>query len=338
MGDERVDRVPRASDRSARGGAIVAIAAVGLGLAGVLTSGHARADGAGDAAVAEKLFLEGRAAMLRGDFATGCPKLAESQRIDPGVGTLLNLGECYEKDGKTASAWAIYREAEPMARRLGQKDRALHAAARAEALSAALSYVTLRVASHPRGLSVSIDDKPVSEAAWSTPIPVDPGRHAISATAPGRKTWRSSIEIGKAAKRAVEVPDLEKAPDDKGGGGAVGAVGADGPEDPGALQRTLGWSGVVVGGLALGAGAVFGLVAKSTHDDAESNHCTAVDCDARGLELIDSAKGSALASTVFFAVGGAALATGVVLLVTAPGGRRVALAPYGAGAGLRGTW
>jgi len=335
MTDDRVGRSRVASDRGARGGAIAAIAAVGVGLGALLTAADARADGAGDAALAEKLFLEGRAAMLRGDYAAGCPKLAESQRIDPGVGTLLNLGECYEKDGKTASAWAIYREAEPMARRLGQKERAQHAASRAEALSSALSYLTLRVSTHPRGLSIAVDDKPVSEAAWSTPIPVDPGKHAISASAPGRKTWRSSIEIAKAAKGAVDVPELEKALDDAGG--APGAGGGE-PADPGAVERTLGWSGVVVGGLALGAGAIFGLVAKSSHDDAEANHCTAVDCDARGIELIDSARGSALASTIFFAVGGAAVATGVVLLVTAPGGRRVALAPTGAGGVLRGTW
>ena len=57
-------------------------------------------------ATAEALFTEGRALATSGKCAEAIPKFQASQKLDPGVGTLLNLAECYEQVGKTASAWA----------------------------------------------------------------------------------------------------------------------------------------------------------------------------------------------------------------------------------------
>src|SRR5262245_34891354 len=73
-------------------------------LALVLGAGAATAQGP-DAAGAEWLFREGRALMKEGNLTAACPKLAESLRFDPAVGTLMNLAECEEREGKTASAW-----------------------------------------------------------------------------------------------------------------------------------------------------------------------------------------------------------------------------------------
>jgi TolA-binding protein len=67
----------------------------------------ARADARADA---EKLFDEGRRAMQSGDYALACPKFEASNKADPAVGTQMNLAMCWEKLGKTASAWAMYMQ------------------------------------------------------------------------------------------------------------------------------------------------------------------------------------------------------------------------------------
>src|SRR5687768_7618823 len=82
------------------------------------------AAGASDKAAAEALFDQGVRLMKQNNFADACPKLEESDRIDPAVGTLLYLGECYERVGKTASAWATFREAASIANNSNQADRA----------------------------------------------------------------------------------------------------------------------------------------------------------------------------------------------------------------------
>src|SRR5271154_1822433 len=84
--------------------------AVSLSLS-MLAPGSAHADGASSKAAAQALFEEARQLMIDGKFGEACPKLEESERLDPGAGTLLNLGHCYEKNGQTASAWVTYKDA-----------------------------------------------------------------------------------------------------------------------------------------------------------------------------------------------------------------------------------
>ena len=47
-------------------------------------------------AASQTLFDEGRQLMARGQYEEACPKLAESQRLDPGIGTQYNFADCLE--------------------------------------------------------------------------------------------------------------------------------------------------------------------------------------------------------------------------------------------------
>src|SRR5580765_1857550 len=73
-----------------------------------------------DRTLAAALFREGKALMDKGDFAPACAKLEESQRLDPGGGTILNLALCHEKEGRFARSWSEFTEAVTVARRDGR--------------------------------------------------------------------------------------------------------------------------------------------------------------------------------------------------------------------------
>src|SRR4051812_7008556 len=151
---------------------------------------------AADKATAEVLFDQGKALLLEGKLAEACPKLAESLRLDTGIGTMLYLAECYERSGMTASAWAQFREAQATASKDGDAREKI-AKERADLLEPKLSRFSVMVpsASDVAGLVVTRDGTPIGRAAWGVDAPIDPGRHVIGASAPGRQLRETTIEI-----------------------------------------------------------------------------------------------------------------------------------------------
>jgi hypothetical protein len=278
-----------------------------------------------NAALAEKLFEDARQLMAQQKYGEACAKLAESERLDPGVGTLLNLGECYEKSGKVASAWATYREAEGAAAREGQKKRASFAGSRARALAPDLSYLVVETASPPAGLTIRCDGKAIGGTSLGTPMPFDAGTHHVEAQAPGRRPWSTSVELAVKSTIRVAIPDLEVAPEPPDSARVPPVEKSPPPPDPasssGTAQRVTGVALGVVGLVGVGVGSYFGLRAKDLHDDAESNHCTPVSCTQLGANLTSDARENATLSTVAFSVGAAALAAGVILYLVAPKGK-----------------
>lgn len=166
-----------------------------------------------DKIAAEALFDAGRALAKDGKLAEACPKFAESNRLDPGVGVLLYLADCYEKTGKLASAWLTWREALAAARVAKQADREKLAAQRASALESQLTRLQVDVPAESAvpGLVVLQDGAEVGSVLWGTPIPLDPGEHTLEARAPGRRSWSRTLLVGKQASvLAVRIPVLEK--------------------------------------------------------------------------------------------------------------------------------
>jgi len=288
----------------------------------------AQTGGASNRAAAEALFNEGRSLAAKGQYADACPKFEASQKLDPGLGTLLNLAECYEKLGKTASAWAEYKEAIPLARASGSKVRLDLATQRAQALEARLPMLTIRAAGateEPTGLEIRRDRVPVQPAELGSPIPVDPGPHIIEASAPGKQPWSSTVQAADASKVDVEVPALSAA---AAGAAKPAAKSAPPVRSPplestaaassGSSQRTAAVVVGAVGVVGLGLGTVFGLGASSKWSDAKSK-CTdyPYGCSPAALDDQSSAKSKAGVSTVAFIVGGAAIAGAAVLWFTA---------------------
>jgi len=175
-----------------------------------------------DRAIAERLFDRGRRQMGEGALQAACESFAESQRLDPGTGTLLNLANCYEASGKLASAWVEFREALAASRREKRSDRVRYALDHLAAIEPRLAYLTVSVVDRPPGEtpSITLDGRALGPAAWGVAIPVDAGRH--EALVEGRR-WRATIDIRDGEHRQIEVPaHLEPVP----------ASGAASPERP----------------------------------------------------------------------------------------------------------
>src|SRR3954464_13366254 len=183
-----------------------------LGLALLGWAGSASAQSAADKAAAEGLFDQGRQAMQASDFAKACGLLERSQHIDPAVGTLLYLAECYEKSGRTASAWATFREAASSAAARGETERARVASARADRLQPTLSKLTIRVAPETariNGLHVTRDNTTLASALFDVAIPVDPGKYHVIASADGYQPFETDVEVAASGEsKSLDVPPL----------------------------------------------------------------------------------------------------------------------------------
>jgi len=289
---------------------------------------------AGDKALAESLFREGRRLMEAKQFEQACPKFLESNEQDPSPGTLLNLAECYEKLGRTESAWVTYSRDAELARARAQTAREKLATERAAAIEPELARLEIDVpdAARIEGLRILRGDTEVERASWGVAVPVDPGSIVIEATAPGRRSWQTTISVIPKSAQLLTSPLLEvdgAAPpiattesSESAQAPVVTSEPAPAPADadPGSGQRTLGFivGGVGLVGLAVGGG--FALSARSKNEDSKS-FCRQDDpnrCSAEGVTLREDAQTAGTIATVAFGLGLAAVAGGVVLIVTAP--------------------
>jgi hypothetical protein len=226
------------------------------------------ADAQSNSALAEKLFLEGQKLMETGDPAA-CGKFADSERLDPAVGTLVNLALCHEKQGKSATAWGEFTDAAAQAQKLSQHDREGFARAHAAALEKKLQKMIVEVARPVPGMEVTLDGAPLPITVLGTEIPLDPGDHELVVNAPGKKPWRQAkMNLGPSAvvtRVAVTLEDAAPTPAPAGGGGSTLAqpntppVAGSGDENNGSGKRTVGFlvgavglAGIAVGGVMLG--------------------------------------------------------------------------------------
>jgi hypothetical protein len=284
--------------------------AVVFGAAATLCTEQARADEAAvDKAAAQALFDQAKDLLARGNVAEACPKLEESQRLDPTSGTLINLADCYERQGRVATAWTTFLQAAATARTAGHLEREQVARERAAALALRLPKIVVQVPAEVTGLEIRRDGALVGKAQWGMQIPADRGQHRVVATAPGRKGWETSVTLASDAESvAVVVPMLEPTthatPDTQTHGG----LGAH-------RVAALVAGGVGVAGLV--AGTAFGFSSISKHDEAE-RHCSGLVCrDQQGVDLRAAAMRAGNLSTVGFIVGAVGLAGGATLWLTA---------------------
>ena len=306
------------------------VASLAIVAAMVLFAMPARAQ----SAAAQALFEEGRRLMNDGDYARACPKLKESYAIDPALGALLNLATCYERAGKTASAWAAFKDAVGLATTADDSARADLARRHIEALEPRLTrlQITLAPDAEVAGLRVTHDGTELSLASVGTPLPVDPGRSEIVAEAPGRRRWSTTVEATEDAKTyEIVIPMLaERGPPSSPSPPVAPFAEPDRAAPAPAASRSGGVTGLelagwVVGGVGVASGivgGVFGGLAIAKGQDI-ADRCTlgpdANQCPSTDLtDDNDTARTQATVSTVMLIGGGALVAGGLLMVLLAP--------------------
>lgn len=279
---------------------------------------------------ADALFEEGRSLMERGMLASACPKLEQSFQLAPRLGTMLNLGSCYEQSGRLARALAVYERAATMARDAGRSDREQAARELSASIERRVAKLLLVVDDRSPGASIEVDGELLSTRGGL--VPIDPGAHRVVVRAPDRRPWTTSIAPGPGTTLRLVVPPLE--PDSSP---RAPLAGSSAPEGASSL-RTIGIaSGLGMAAIGITVGTIFGLRAGSKNDES-SPHCNARGCDVAGRDLIGEAKTAGNVSTAAFIGAGVGLAAAAIFVFFVPsshGRASVGVAPALTGTTLR---
>jgi hypothetical protein len=292
-----------------------------------------------DRAAAEAMFQEATALMDAKKYAEACDKFAASQQLDPGLGTMLYLADCYDRSGRSASAWALFREVEDRSRRASQPDRERIAGERATALEPKLSKLEVRVApkQQVRDLELRVAGSVLPQASWNVALPVDPGLTKIEARAPGKRPLTLQITVTSGAtSQVIEIPAMVDAPVAKRGE-SNGAANRPAPAPQSSTQRTLGFVMSGAGLVALAAGGYFGYraYAQNTDSKAECRSDQPNACTRTGVDQREQAKMSANIATIAAVSGGVLTVAGLGVVLTAPTPNQdVAAWQFG----MRGVW
>ena len=325
--------------------AVAAALAIALGI-GLPTPASAQPSTSATAALQ---FDKGRTLMKEKKYAEACAAFEQSQKLDPQIGTLYNVGVCSAELGKVATAWAAYRE---VAERDANAARKKEAGRRAKELEKRLPKLRLTIATAPPGLAVTMNGADVT-ALVGADSPVDPAEYKLKATAPGFAAWETTVRItdeGKTVKLAIELlppststkepvkpakpakpaPPPEPPPPAEPPGGDEARKSEpspprtdDAPRPPGQGRKRIAVALGIGGAASLGTGLVFGSLARKKWDEARALCGDDRVCDdpatlAQGNALVDAARGRANLSTALV-IGGAVLAgAGAVLWLTAP--------------------
>jgi len=289
--------------------------------------------------MAAQLFDDAQASAAKSDFTQACARYAESQRLDPQLGTLLYLGDCYDKIGKTASAWATFKDAVEIAARR-RDERETPARARLAELEPRLCKLTIQIASDETpNLEIRRNGEVVSQAMIGSPMPLDPGEHTVLAKADGFEDWSKTVSVlAGTSNLTVVVPQLKRRPVKLQGttspqpapsptaavlqprlASTVDSV----PPDAGATKRMLGYFVGSAGLVGIGIGAIFGLAERSRlsdRDNANACSATTIGCTfeqkGRIEQLSSQAKTDATMANVGLFGGGMALVGGIILVAT----------------------
>lgn len=248
---------------------------------------------------AEALFNEGREAVKADDYATACPKFEESLKLARRAGTLFNLAQCEEHEGRLVTAVALYKEGivvlEPGDPRLGPSKQQL------AIVEPRLPFLTVKLAGVlPPGGRVTLNGREIE--ALDKEFAVNPGKHILKVLAPKHTDEVSAFFMAEGAHETKTVKAGARIPDPPP------------PPNPITPQRIAAVASLGLGGLGFLGAAITGGLLVSTNARVEKECPQSVCLTAAGFEASKQGKPLLIGNTVAWGVGIAGVGTGLFLL------------------------
>ena len=264
----------------------------------------------------DALFKKGKEQLAAKKYAEACATFEEVDKLEPGIGAKLNVARCYEEWEKLAIAYRWYSDAQKMA--VDTKDkRAPKIKELVETLDTDVPRLTIKLPAKidPSAAAVQLDGKPLPTEELGKEQLVDPGPHEVEYVS-GTATKKRTIKLERGASSEIELvfdsgPPIKK------------EVPKPVPPSTGSNRKLYGVISGATGVAMLGVAGVLTLTARDNYNDALADHCMGETnlCDDKGNAITKRAKTRANIATVVSIVGVAAVATGVVLYLTAPKGK-----------------
>jgi len=304
-----------------------------------------------DPAAAEALFTEGRRLLAAKDYPAARAKFAESFRLDPTAGTLMNLAVCEEALGLLASAWQSWRAALDYLRPTEKERRAL-AAERAAALEPKVPKLTISLGpAANEKTEVRRDGVRLGAASLNVALPLDPGSHEIVVSQPGHEDGRYEVRLEPGQTRTARVEPGPARPAARETPSPRRETAGAAPEETNPLltkapvatvDRESGsmWGpSLLVGGLLVGAAAAAsGYLAHQARQDAREDcreQMGSLFCLSSSKGALDRDRRFSLLADVGMGLGAVLAGTGLILMLSdGEGSTAAALTPEPGGARL----
>jgi hypothetical protein len=314
------------------------------------------------AAKADLLFRSAVALMKEGNFASACPRIEESQQLDPRPGVLFTLADCLANAGRIGSALLRYEDflrsvaQLPASQQARQRDRIKAAEEQHRRLLPLVPTLTLVLdAGSPEPTTMQLDGQDLSRTRLGIPLPMDPGEHSlklITATGATQET-KTSLRQGQHTRLLLSfdqaIPSSVETPRPSAPPKVVFVPYARDPSPSPFRVAAYSAGTAALGALLLGTVAGF---ATLHYKGIVAEQCTHRRCSVDGKAAVDQGRTWGTISTLGFALGATALLTATTLWFAEPAHRpapknltskgtlipTVHLSASGGFAGIRTTW
>ncbi len=284
------------------------IVAISITLASGVVQAQGKGKGKPSAAAtarARDAYKTGQQYFEAGEYHSAEAAFREAYAAVPNPVVLLSVGECQKRAGKHAEAVSTFERY--LTEKPDAKDRA-EVEGKIEEIKSLPA--TLVVSTDPPGAKISIDGSDSGKVSPAE-IEIAPGEHTVELSLQTGETVTKNVtaDFGARHELMVEI-GAENLVDPFATGGGESVYGAE-PEEP--VDEDEGGSSVApwivmsVGGAALAAGTILGVMALSEESDFNENPTT---------DSADHGEQLALFADVAFGVGAVAVVTGLVLLLT----------------------